>query len=248
MNSILTNIKNLGVFFAAASTLLLFSQPAGAVIANLSPSNFSLSAETPGGEVNAVGASNAINQASPTNGFGTVFDEDFLLLGAITTASDIHDDGLISGNSTANSSNFSLTGTDLAAGITVDFEWAFNGNSVGTPFEDQDKFSILLKNFGVPTESAFVLGKAAAGDYGSGTESVNVNTSGLSAGNYFLQITLDENSGNLNSSAAGFNQIAVSTSVPFEFSPSVGLIMMGGIFVYSRYAKSRKVKQELENI
>ena len=247
MNSSITKIKNLGVLFTAASTLFICSQPAKAVIANLSPSDFSLSAETPSGEVNAVGANNAIDQASPINGFGNVFSENFLLLGGTTTATDILDDGVNSVNSTAQSSSFPLTTADLSDNLTIDFQWAFNGNSAGIEFVDQDNFSILLRKSDLSQE-AFVFARAAAGGYGSGTASRTINTSGLTAGNYFLQITLNENSGNDNSSAAGFNQISVDTvsSVPFEFSPSVGLIMMGGIFVFARYAKSRKAKQEIE--
>ena len=34
-----------------------------------------------------------------------------------------------------------------------------------------------------------------------------------------------------------------SASVPFEFSPTLGLLLMGGMFGISRYAKSRKVSK-----
>ena len=48
--------------------------------------------------------------------------------------------------------------------------------------------------------------------------------------------------------AVTFDTVVDPVSVPFEFSPSLGLMIMGGIFVFSRYAKSRKAKQEIENI
>jgi hypothetical protein len=38
-----------------------------------------------------------------------------------------------------------------------------------------------------------------------------------------------------------------SASVPFEFSPTLGLLLMGGVFGISRYAKSRKAIKLIDN-
>lgn len=40
---------------------------------------------------------------------------------------------------------------------------------------------------------------------------------------------------------------ANSAAVPFEFSPSLGLILIGGVWGVSRYKKSRKAKNIMEN-
>ena len=40
---------------------------------------------------------------------------------------------------------------------------------------------------------------------------------------------------------------ATSAAVPFEFSPSLGLILIGGVWGVSRYRKSRKAKNVMEN-
>ena len=254
MNSRLTNLKNLGTLFTAAASLFLAATSSHALSVNLAPTDFSLSSDTPSGQANAVGASNAINQAIGPNGFsnisaGDVFSSDFLLLGATTSATDILSDGVNSNNSSAESTIFPISATDVSDGIVINFKWAFNGNATGG-FSDSDTYFVRLQNDDVASQFVDAIGKTAPGEYGSGTESVNINTTGLTAGNYYLQITLNENV-NSNSSAAGFNQITLenpSVSVPFEFSPSLGLMIMGGIFITTRYAKSRKAKQDLLNI
>ena len=43
-----------------------------------------------------------------------------------------------------------------------------------------------------------------------------------------------------------FNDVPQSASVPFEFSPSLGLVLMGGLFGVSRYTKSRKASKLIE--
>ena len=47
------------------------------------------------------------------------------------------------------------------------------------------------------------------------------------------------------SSSLSFSQ--TSASVPFEFSPTLGLFLVGGLFGISRYAKSRKAAKLIDN-
>ena len=48
-----------------------------------------------------------------------------------------------------------------------------------------------------------------------------------------------------NSSSLTFSE--ASASVPFEFSPTLGLFLVGGLFSISRYAKSRKAAKLIDN-
>ncbi len=50
-------------------------------------------------------------------------------------------------------------------------------------------------------------------------------------------------SGTVDNGNSPINVAADSASVPFEFSPSLGLLLMGGIFGISRYTKSRKASK-----
>lgn len=59
-----------------------------------------------------------------------------------------------------------------------------------------------------------------------------------------------QNNSFANGSFANFPQqidAANSAAVPFEFSPSLGLILIGGVWRISRYRKSRKAKSVIEN-
>jgi hypothetical protein len=47
--------------------------------------------------------------------------------------------------------------------------------------------------------------------------------------------------------AAGIAIEEASASVPFEFSPTLGLLLIGSVFSISRYAKSRKASQLVNN-
>ncbi len=249
MNSTLSNIKHFSVLLTTASALFAFAQPAKA-ITNLSPTDFSLSSGS-SGQANAVSGNNAIDDASfgTKDGFGDVFSTDFLLLGATNSATTITSDGVEGNNSTAESITFALTDTELSGTIDVDFTWAFNGNSLGIGGFDQDNFSITFRKVGDLSATKLVLSKAATAGYGTDTESVSIDATGLTAGDYFLQITLNENSATGTSSAAGFNQIIVTpnpapdpdpTPVPFEASPTLGLLMVGGIYGVNRLRKSKK--------
>lgn len=249
MNSTLTNIKHLSVLLTTASALFTLAQPAKA-ITNLAPGDFNSIL----GEVDTAAANNLIDQASfvSDDGFGDVFSTDFLLIGAATSDTTIPTDSLNDNNSLARSINFTLDADDVSGTIDIDFKWAFNGNSAGLAGLDQDNFSISLVKSDL-SASALVLSKAATAGYGSGTESITIDSgaNSLTAGDYFLQIVLNENSGNSTSSAAGFNQITLTpdpepdpdpdpTPVPFETSPTLGLLMIGGIYGVNRLRKSKK--------
>lgn len=86
--------------------------------------------------------------------------------------------------------------------------------------------------------------------------SVTANTNGSQTLSNVIQITsnapvgivnydLFTNSGSFSNTVLGPSTTA--TSVPFEFSPSLGLLLMGSVFGISRYVKSRKISKLTDN-
>ncbi len=55
------------------------------------------------------------------------------------------------------------------------------------------------------------------------------------------------NAGDTDSSSLTFAAASTSAAVPFEFSPSLGLLLVGGVFGINRYLKSRQAKKAIEN-
>ena len=237
--------KHLGALLAASSAVLAFAPSASAIIANLNPGDFSTTTPTTVGT--ATGGVPIDDQAAP-DGFGFAFSDPFLLLGAAPTDTDIPGDSLNNANSVATSSTFFLSPSNLSNGTRIKFNWAFQGNSTGDSlFSDEDNFSIVLLNTGAP-QAASIFSREAD-DFGSGSESIFIDSTsgtGLTSGVYRLRITLNENDDIFgNSTAAGFNQISV-TAVPFEFSPAMGLLAVGGLFGGSSILKRRKAASKVD--
>jgi hypothetical protein len=252
MKTTLRNLKQVGLLAITASSLLLIAKPSQALNLNLSTgvNNSSFTKIGTNGQVNTVPGTNGIdNNVTASRGFSNFFENnDFLLLGAQTTKSSILFDGNLDDNSVARSAVFSLDRANFQNGIDIKFNWAFNGNSTGN-LSDLDNFSIGLFKSDL-SNSATVFQRNAPGQYGSGSQALslsraNFNTS-PTPGRYFLQIALQENAGNTRSSAAGFNNISIVSdstpvaAVPFEFSPSQGLLAIGGFWSISAFIKRRK--------
>ena len=234
MNSSLTNLKNLGILCTAAASLFLAATPSHAIKISFENTDFTTVEGTVDNDASSGATINTID-------FGGIFTSDYLLLGA----EDI--DGSIAasverGTSTAiTTSSKSFGISSVTDDITLEFDWAFQGdNSV------EDEFEIGI--IGPEGFKSFLLKDTFGSAQG---ESITMN--GFAPGTYQLAIQHSENGGlNTFNTAAGFDNVSADgvtpVSVPFEFSPSLGLIMMGGIFATTRYAKSRKAKQELLNI
>ncbi len=243
--------KHLGAFLAASSAVVAFAPSASALgtIVDLGPGAFSTGTPTTVGT--ATGGSPIDDQAAP-DGFGDAFIDPFLLLGAAPTDTDIPGDSLNNANSVATTtSTFNLSSSNLTNGLRIKFNWAFQGNSTGVAaLGDDDNFSIVLAKSGSLTERASVFSRNAP-DYGFGSESIFIDSSSgifgaLTPGAYSLRITLNENDEGAGlSTAAGFNQITV-TAVPFEFSPAMGLLAVGGLFGGSSILKRRKAANKVD--
>ena len=243
MNTRKANLKKSGLFVLAASSFLVAGIPAQATDFILDSSDFSLTQGI--GSPSAPPSSN-INTLSPTDGFGNVFSEPFLLLGAEPTDPNIPNDSLNNNNSGAISNPFFLSEADASPGrnLGITFDWAFNGNATGSP-GDRDSFNIFFakEDFSV-FEVVFPRDVSTDTGYGSNIgESALVSNSNLTEGNYQILIDLNENIVP-NSSAAGFDNITIQTNIiPFEFSPGFGLLMAGGFWgVYYLLLKRTKVQ------
>lgn len=229
------------LFTLAASSLLLADIPAHAINLSFDASQFSI---TQGIGNNSTPITSDINVKSPPDGFGDgtngFFLEEFLLLGARPSDTSIPTDSLVDNNSTAESPSFSVDSEDITKGIKLKFTWAFRGNATGDT-ADKDNFNILLVNVDtLDTFDVFTRDLADPGNgYGSSyTQVATADTTGMTAGNYKVSIELNENT-NLNSSAAGYDDFEI-TNVPFEFSPSQGLLLIGGFWGLSFFMKRRK--------
>ena len=207
------------------------SNPANALTGSLSLSNedFTIS----GSGINNAPGNSTIDNTAPPNGFGNHFDDSgtFLLLGA--TDPNV---GISSSPGNANSSGisptFDITNQNKSLGLNLAFDWAFQGDST------IDSFQVLIAN----SDLSQLVTAFSQNTYGSGTFTGTVDISSLAPGtDYSVYVTLNEAIANGNS-AAGFDNIAISAvAVPFEFSPGLGLLMMGGLFGGSTYLKKRKL-------
>jgi hypothetical protein len=256
MNFSPINLTKVGLcLITATSSLFLIAKPSQAISANLSSSDFT---QNEGLVTGVNGATNGIDNATGNAGFDNFFvSDDFLLLGANSTDTNITTDSRRSGNSVATSIPLHLNSSDLnpANGLRVNFNWVFDGNSLGN-VNDKDNFNITLtKNDFSTTATIFdrtVDPSDSLPGYGSGSESVFLTSADFSSpvnatpGDYILQIALNENANLIKSSAAGFNQISVA-AVPFEFSPTQGLLAIGGLWGISTYLKRKKAVARLSN-
>jgi hypothetical protein len=234
-----TAITLSGVMTAAGITLS--AQSAQALNISFGTTDFTVSSNVSGhiGSNNAE-PSIAINTNPSPDGFQNAFTSNFILLGAnidSTSITSTTSPTLTNGNSQAESnSSFTLTSDEVSNPITLTFNWAFNGNASGNS-NNQDNFNITLLKTDETDGADFFVRTLAPSDpfpgYGSNNNEVSIIPGGtLSAGDYKLFITLNENSG-LGNSAAGFNNITFSapgTPVPFGFSTNMSLLVFGGMF------------------
>jgi hypothetical protein len=120
--------------------------------------------------------------------------------------------------------------TDMKVGINlVQF---INLNNVGSYVTEENSFKI---NSGVISTSG--------GSFGS---AINLEEFSL-LNNTNKSIIADDSSYGWDELNSTLTFSDGSASVPFEFSPTLGLLLMGGVFGISRYAKSRKAIKLIDN-
>jgi hypothetical protein len=244
-------MKKFPILFLGMFPLFLITHPAQALTGslNLAPGDFTNNTSIASNSIidNNASATATIDETDTPEGFGNAFSSTFLLLGANVNDS-IPTDSQTTDNSSAISEEFLISDTNISNGfLNIKFNWAFQGDATGEDV-NQDNFNIyLIDSAQLNGTAASILSINSPGGYGSDTEDLDVNISALTAGNYRLRIDLNENTGPT-SSAAGFNNISVSevAAVPFEFSPTQGLLMVGAFFGLSSYLKHRKTASKLE--
>jgi hypothetical protein len=213
-----------------------------------------------------INADSTINQTVTPEGFGSFFAEEdnpFLLLGASSgTTIPLDDHGV--GVSIATSENIVILEENANKDLVLNFDWIFQGNSEGTLGLIDDTFSVALVGAGtdllgntVNVETDLLV----TNEYGSKRGEELAISGGLNTGTYNIVISLTEPSidpldpidplpllssdvplaaGPSDNSAAGIDNLSVS-SVPFEFSPTTGLFIVGGFWGLLRWQKRKNI-------
>jgi hypothetical protein len=214
------------------------------------------------GEFHNVSDTNDINENTIPEGFNNFFNDNFFLLGAKATDSNIS-----SGYTTTNpvyvepplssdiSSDITFSSTEVANNMVIKFDWIFQGNSDGiinTSIGDieLDRFTVALVN----TEDLDTnLAVFTTNQYGSAIEqSLYINSNTLSAlETYTVKASLIESTDLVSvvplidsSSAVGIGNFNIET-VPFDFSPSTGLLIVGGFWGLVKFRKCKDCKNHL---
>jgi hypothetical protein len=251
--------SQVALFLLGAFSLVGNANPAGAVTGSITINNtdFTIAPNTLGlnnaphdSVIDNSTASIGANSPNYGGGFGNQFNttgDTFLLLGATNTDKRINEGTTTSGtndgnrlqnntNVTATFASFTVDADDLSQGLAFSFDYAFRGVTT-TGF---DSFAIGIAPTGEgPSSPDFVLFTGNS-TYSSGTYSNTVDFTdlGLSPGQYDFIVTLTEATTTGNS-AVGFDNFVLTDVVPFDFSPSLGLLLVG-VFGGASYLKRKK--------
>ncbi|MCA6597753.1 MAG: hypothetical protein IM539_15995 [Pseudanabaena sp. M046S1SP1A06QC] len=267
-------IKDKSLAITGATSILFFSSVGASNAIGLTPipiSRFSVTvagstsnAASSTGTLNTSFDSEALTGLNATDSFNSFFSSDFISVGALGTDK-------ISGSSQGTNSTikmnaanaFTLTSADLNQPLQITFNYIFRGTAdpLLTPpnflvqlirFTGVGDNSTVAKNFLNLTAPAPGTGTYAnngsyyAFEYKQEAFSTSVDTSGLTAGNYGISISLTEpTGGGADNQAAGFNQFSVQ-SIPFDFDPSLGIGLLGLGFGLNKLRKNLKAKKNTE--
>ncbi len=216
------------------------------------------------GEVyNNVPASSNINQTNTPDGFGNYnnstddfFDSPFVLLGAKEDKA-ISDNGnsLINIDvlNTAIFGGIEITEENQNKDIAIEFDWIFQGNQKSILGLNLDTFVVAVVGTGanpltvdVDLDSNLQL----TNTYSYKRNNSFIIDGGLPIDSYTIQATLLEApdvAGILtkyDNSAVGIGNLS-ATAVPFEFSPTLGLLIVGSFWGLSYYKKQKKNLKQL---
>jgi hypothetical protein len=230
---------------------------------------FSLDLTASVGEVDTnINASSTINQTGTPNGFGNFFqsqNDPFTVLGSSPNST------IPSGNnnsiltSTAVSNQITISSANAGKPLFLNFDWSFQGNSLGVEGIRLDTFTVSLVSVGVDGsgnpnfssdlfitnqyqekrgESLSISGGLVAGNYKVkisvieptviSTEFItqnNLTLTSLQIANYQAALALDN-------SAAGIDNLDIS-AVPFEFSPTLGVLIVGSFWGLLSWKKQK---------
>ncbi len=209
------------------SGVLGFGGTAQAAVFSFTPADISVNTGT---GTSTAGTSTLINTSTGVDGYNNFFTTQFSTLGGtasrtITNPLSI-ETGTTSADTSANRSALAITAGEVGLAHKISFNWAFKGSATAA---DTVTVSIVDSVSTVYFSQVFA---TAPGGYGNGlsTGTGVVYASGIAAGiDYYVQFDLNEQSGNGNSAFA-FNNLTVETGVPFEFTPSLGIVSVAGVW------------------
>lgn len=182
-----------------------------------------------------VSSSININTQTGANGFSNFFDSNFLLLGANPNDNNIPSDSFRFGTSTATSTSIDIVG---GQNYKLKFDWAFQGNSTGNLLNlDLDEFTLSF--VGIGSNSDINIDLLTTNEYGSErNKTYTISGNSLLSGSYNVVANLTEGADlTSHSSAAGLDNFTIE-QVPFEFSPTQGLLIVGGFWLFSSLRKN----------
>jgi hypothetical protein len=229
-------------------------------------------AATPGGLLNQNNGTPTIGTnftviaqqaGSGLGGFAGYFVTDYLALGAVGTST-IGAGPTSTTNqitSSAASATFNLLASDFATGIDITFNYAFAGFSANSAVP---QFTVTLNSASQGAISFALLPSRALLTPSSGLSPGTFNrapsgiiTSSISSIDFTNNVfTPDSNDFSLvfglteptgspgTNAAAGFNQFAVTNSVPFDFDPSAGIAILGAAYGLNKLRKNLKAKKD----
>ncbi len=243
--------SKMAILLLGIASITWNANPAKAISGTSSLDNEDFTIDTVG--INNAPGNSIIDDTNTPTGFGFQFDNagTFLLLGATDTGSLINGSPTNSGqnnvNVTATSAPFEITASNISDGfLNFNFDWSFQGTN-----DVFDSFFIGIAPTGTGSSNIIFPLLVNQSSYGFGTVDTDYDISGLSAGDYDLIVSLTESTGAGNSAAA-FDNISISevppdpTPVPFEASPTLGLLIVGGLFGGSSYLKRRQSAAKID--
>ena len=262
--------RNLILAGIISASCVAFPSASHALFFSLTPSDFSVTAGAGSNNADplqllntttgpAVGTLVNSGLQANTGGFNGFFNSTYLSIGA--TSNQTIGSSLRQVNSTATSTAFALDAAALANGLTIQFNYTFAGY-VGT---QTPTFDVSLVNTGLFLFQAFPgangvtlsdTGTASAGkfnrDPNSGLVTTTIDAATLASlgatatGGYDITISLTEPAGSASTdAAAGFNAIRVAdaASIPFDFDPSAGVLLLGAGFGLNKLRKNLQAKK-----
>jgi hypothetical protein len=245
INFMLTK-KSYLVLASVIGGVLGFGGTAQAAVFTFAPASDITISTTPG-TANASFNTGTLSTTATPNGFSGVFSSNYTVIGATSAQNISASAGGTSARTSIAATNtgtqpITINATEAALKQLITFNWAFQGNASTTA----DSVNIYLENENSTDFYTFSNYKISnAGGYGSGSEVLVVPQGALTpdGSNYLVRFELVEAGGGLaQNSAFAFNNLTVETGVPFEFTPSLGIVSVAGLWGGSILLKKLRQK------
>ncbi|NJK60194.1 MAG: hypothetical protein HC918_08110 [Oscillatoriales cyanobacterium SM2_1_8] len=182
---------------------------------------------------NAVDPGATLNTTATPDGFGNRFASTFVSIGHNNGSTAITAGGSPRpGISRVAAPSRQIAVTAAEPFVTLTFDYAFQGNNPGSV----NSWSVVLQNVATLNVQSFLSGQTALMN-----GSVSIVDLAPPPGNYQLEFELLEGNGCCNT-ALGFNNVVVTTQVPYELEAGAGLGVLALGFGYRKWRKSRRLE------